>query len=280
MALQLKASVKGFGSNFGVDVRKNFEEGKIVRLGFGNSAVSKYNRLLERHVSRDGAYWVSYDFDGNSGLKDIFRLPLGPFGPAAVSFKHVASEVIFSLPNGLQGYWLEKADGTPLSVAPIEVVSDYTQRERQIINGIGCMGCHTGGLHIKFDAVREIVAKSPNSFVNADLEKINRVFRSRDELERLFEEDRTRYLRSLGELGVIEQPGSPKDVIRLLVDRFEIDLRLKDAAAELGVTEERLEGIASQEAKANFIVSRLKYGGMPRDTFTSEFRFLASKLPN
>ena len=39
---------------------------RVWRAGFNNSRVSRHNRVLERHISRYGAYWKSYDFAGSS----------------------------------------------------------------------------------------------------------------------------------------------------------------------------------------------------------------------
>ena len=41
-----------------------------------NSGVSNNNRVIERHTSRYGAYWKSYDFAGSVGTQNIFTHPL------------------------------------------------------------------------------------------------------------------------------------------------------------------------------------------------------------
>ena len=74
---------------------------RVWRAGFNNSGVSNHNRILERHTSRYGAYWKSYDFAGSVGTQNIFTHPL--------SFTHDGGEVIFNLPNGLQAYYLSDA---------------------------------------------------------------------------------------------------------------------------------------------------------------------------
>ena len=68
---------------------------RVWRAGTNNSGVSNNNRVIERHTSRYGAYWKSYDFAGSVGTQNIFTHPL--------SFTHDGGEAIFNLPNGLQG---------------------------------------------------------------------------------------------------------------------------------------------------------------------------------
>ena len=83
------------------------------RAGFNNSGVSNHNRVVERHKSRYGAYWKSYDFAGSVGAQNILTHPLG--------FTHDGGEAIFNLPNGLQGYYLANASGFRLDEAPINI---------------------------------------------------------------------------------------------------------------------------------------------------------------
>ena len=42
---------------------------RVWRAGFNNSGVSNNNRVVERHTSRYGAYWKSYDFAGSVGTQ-------------------------------------------------------------------------------------------------------------------------------------------------------------------------------------------------------------------
>ena len=82
---------------------------RVWRAGFNNSGVSTNNRVVERHTSRYGAYWKSYDFAGSVGTQNIFTHPL--------NFNHDGGEAIFNLPNGLQGYYLANSSGFRLDEA-------------------------------------------------------------------------------------------------------------------------------------------------------------------
>ena len=105
---------------------------RVWRAGTNNSGVSNHNRVIERHSSQHGAYWKSYDFAGSVGTQNIFNHPL--------SFTHDGGEVIFNLPNGLQGYYVTNASGFRLDDAPISIVSNPAASDPTVRNGLSCFG--------------------------------------------------------------------------------------------------------------------------------------------
>lgn len=137
----------------GVDRVHNIQMGDAVRAGFINSGVSDHNRLIERHESDYGSYWVSYDFQRTGGgtQQDLRKAPMGPpEAHIAISGEHVfdhdGGEMIYTLPNGLQGYLLANAQGTRLDRAPVNIVRDKNRPDGVIINGISCIKCHDRGM--------------------------------------------------------------------------------------------------------------------------------------
>ena len=95
----------------GVDLYRDFDQDKIWRAAFSGekSGVSDHNRMVERHDSKYGYYWPSYDSAGDSDRQNFFKFPLGPEFPGRSNpgaFKHDGGEMIFSLPNRLQAYML------------------------------------------------------------------------------------------------------------------------------------------------------------------------------
>ncbi|MGH7128647.1 MAG: c-type cytochrome domain-containing protein, partial [Planctomycetaceae bacterium] len=104
----------------GLDVERSIAEEKVRRAGFGKSDVSQNNRMIERHATDHGAMWISYDFAGNTGRQNLFLHPLGP-GDAESNFRHDGGEIIFNLPNGLQGYMLVNANGLRVDKAPTAI---------------------------------------------------------------------------------------------------------------------------------------------------------------
>ena len=111
-----------------VNVAADIEQEQVIRAAFNRSGVSRNNRLIERHKSAQGSYWKSYDFAGNTGRKNLFEHPMGP-GDAEETFRQDGGEIIFSLPNGLQGYMLVNGTGQRIDRGPTEIVSDAKRSE-------------------------------------------------------------------------------------------------------------------------------------------------------
>ena len=143
-----------------VENLRNAPGKRVWRAGFSDSGVSNHNRVVERHISRYGAYWKSYDFAGSVGTQNIFTHPL--------SFTHDGGEVIFNLPNGLQAYYLSDAGGRRLDEAPINIVRNPAASDPTVRNGLSCIGCHTEGMRDFEDQVRGVVQKNPNPPFNKD----------------------------------------------------------------------------------------------------------------
>jgi hypothetical protein len=124
---------------------------KAVRAGFNESGISGQNRMIERHpLTGGGYYWKSYDFLGSNSRSILTEFPLGPQFDKKddFSFIHDGGEIIFSLPNGLQGYLLATGAGDRLDAGPIEIVGDAlkTSGNQLIVNGLSCVVCHRRGM--------------------------------------------------------------------------------------------------------------------------------------
>ena len=137
-----------------VNVTRNINSApgiRVWRAGFNDSGVSNNNRVVERHTSRYGAYWKSYDFAGSVGTQNIFTHPL--------SFSEDGGEVVFNLPNGLQAYYISNASGNRIDEAPTTIVSNPAASNPAVRNGLSCMGCHTEGMKTFEDEVRAVILK-------------------------------------------------------------------------------------------------------------------------
>lgn len=230
--LDVPYTVKELEKNLRVDVSANIEAGQVARAAFNASGVSRNNRLIERHESPYGAYWKSYDFGGNAGRQNLFACPLGP-GTAPRDFQHDGGEIIFPLPNGLQGYMLVDANGIRIDEGPTKIVSDPRQQDRAVVNGISCMSCHARGVIQKSDQVRAHLAKNPTAFTESEAKQIRTLYVPPEKLTSLLEEDADRFK------AAVEKTGgrvSGTDPVVALASRFEQDLDLALAAAELGLT--------------------------------------------
>ena len=178
-----------------VDVEADFLHDKLARAGFATSGVSSQNRLVDRHAALYGAYWKSYDFKRNEGTGNLFRFPLGPvFADNPFSrqaFEHAGGEIIFNLPNGLQGYLLVDAKGNRIDAGPIEVVGDAlkTSGTAAIVTGLSCMACHQHGMIPFKDTIREGLAVA-----GAARDKVERLFPEKAAMDKLLGRDEARFL--------------------------------------------------------------------------------------
>jgi mono/diheme cytochrome c family protein len=215
-----------------IDIAANIKSKRVVRAGFNGSGVSRNNRLIERHETPYGACWKSYDFAANTGAQNLFERPLGP-GLDDRSFRHVGGEIIFNLPNGLQGYLLVDGKGQRLDRAPTDIVSDPRRPDRAVENGLSCMGCHSRGINPKADQIRAHVLANPKAFPNKnEVDTILALYPSADRLDALMQQDRERFSKAAAATGA--KVGATEPIIAL-VTQFEAPLDLRRAAAEVGL---------------------------------------------
>ena len=248
-----------------VDVVRNLLNApgvRVWRAGTNNSGVSNNNRVIERHTSRYGAYWKSYDFAGSVGTQNIFTHPL--------SFTPDGGEVIFNLPNGLQAYYVTNASGFRLDDAPINIVSNPAASDPTVRNGLSCFGCHTEGMKTFEDEVRSVIES--NATPAYDKEQALRLYVEQSEINALLQEDTDRYKEALeatgGTFGGIEPISRFHEVFQGTVDA-------SYAAAVVGLeTEAFLEKVRENIGLQNIglLVLDSPNGSMKRDAWTSSFR--------
>ena len=196
--LQLPKTAGELETKLGVDVAQNFLRDKLARAGFRASGVSAQNRLVERHEAEHGAYWKSYDFKPGNPKSDLAQFPLGPafqgnpFDKQA--FTHDGGEIIFNLPNGLQGYLLVDGKDNRIDQGPEEVVNDSlrTSGTPAIVNGLSCMACHGQGLR----PVKDQIRAGAGVFDDAQ-RKVERLYPRAERMNVLVREDSERFLRAL-----------------------------------------------------------------------------------
>ena len=232
---------------------------RVWRAGFNNSGVSNHNRIVERHTSRYGAYWKSYDFAGSVGTQNIFTHPL--------SFTHDGGEIIFNLPNGLQAYYLVDAGGNRLDSAPIRIVSNPAASDPTVRNGLSCIGCHTEGMKTFEDQVRSVVEQNPNPPFDRD--RALRLYTGQATIEALVEEDTQRYRWALEATGDVFGGIEP---VQRFYEAFWRPLDAVHAAASVGLeTETFLQEIRKNTGLQNIGLLVLENGTMKRDAWTSKF---------
>ena len=259
----------------GVDRLHNLREGAAMRAGFQFSGVSGANRLIERHElgSHKGAYWVSYDFTPLSAKRsqDLKLAPLGPPDAGLSSnpdriFNHDGGEMIYSLPNGLQGYMLTTNEGKRLDRAPIEIVQDDNRQDKVILNGISCMACHVQGMKpaIRVTDLSKRTLETMTDEIRPDVEAAGILdFNERKLLEKLYpdpavlqsaiKEDFERFIRAeteaTGGISIATEP------VWGLYSEFRSPVTARKLAAELGSEFEEMVSLLDEESDRNEVLS-------------------------
>lgn len=252
-----------------VNAAANIDQDQAIRAGFNRSGVSQNNRLIEWHKSPYGSYWKSYDFGGNAGRQNLFEYPLGP-GNESGEFQHDGGELIFTLPNGLQGYLLVDGAGRRIDSGPTNIVSDPKQADKTVVNGVSCMSCHYTGVIPKTDEVGPAVRAKPKAYENA--EDILALYREPQELAKVLQEDAARFASAMEKLEIrsLSRSGEP---ISAMAQRFEEELDIRLVACEFGLSVDeflkRLDG--SDTMSRRFAALRSPGGVSKRDVFASGF---------
>ena len=254
----------------GVDVVSNLKNDpgvRVWRAGITNSGVSENNRVVERHKSRYGAYWKSYDFAGNVGRQSIFVHPL--------TFNHDGGEVVFNLPNGLQAYHLFDATGGRLHKAPVEIVSNPATNDPTVYNGISCIGCHTDGMKPFADEVRPVIQAAQNTIYDKDYAL--RLYVEQAVMDILVQQDTERFITALTKTG--NSSGGIEPISRFH-EIYNSYLDAAHAAAAVGLPKNMfLSKIQENANLQSFGLQVLVEGGVvKRDTWTSNFNAIVFTL--
>ncbi|MBZ5708923.1 c-type cytochrome domain-containing protein [Nannocystis pusilla] len=259
-------------AKFNINVQANIDEeilnnpNKVARAGFHNSDVSFNHRMIERHEFKDASnriYWVSYDFAGNDGVKNFFDDPFG--------FEEDGGEIIFTLPNGLQGYMLVDAFGNRIDEGPSAVVQDKNMPDGIVVNGVSCMGCHFQGMITVDDDLRFEIDNGGGIgiFDAQEIEAIKNLFPTRTDFRKLLVDDSTRFTAAVNSAGV-PSDGDIEPVLTVFL-AFDEDVTLRRAAAELGLTASDFSTLIGSLSTNDLNDLRKPDTSIQRDVFTSNF---------
>ena len=253
-----------------VDVLRNLQNApgrRVWRAGFNDSGVSNHNRVVERHTSRYGAYWKSYDFAGSVGTQNIFTHPL--------SFQQDGGEVVFNLPNGLQAYYISDGAGNRIDVAPTNIVSNPAASDPAVHNGLSCIGCHTEGMKRFEDEVRGVIEQTRNP--SFDKAHALRLYVDKTTMDRLLDEDTERYEVALEKTGGVFGGIEP---VHRFYETYQGPVDAAYAAASLGLeTGAFLSEIGKKSSLQRLGLTSLVNGGnVKRDVWTLQFENVVSAL--
>lgn len=273
--LHLPNTLTELETQIGIDANRNIDKGDVIRAAFtqGHSNVSDHNRLIERHdLPTGGYYWKSYDFGGSDGERSLLQHPFGPVGVRnlpdhAEPFVHDGGEVFFSLPNGLQAYYLADGKDKFIPSGPTDVVRDHTRPPGlgvEVVNAASCMSCHADGIVFKRDELRAF-AENSSSFTVNQMKFLKELYPGKETLRKYYKKDQKTFTDALLQLGIgrrledgrfenvsvlVEGAYAPREIIGYLADQYQDVLNHQRVAAEFGQTidqfNKRIESIPSK----------------------------------
>ncbi|MSQ97132.1 MAG: hypothetical protein EXR98_21620 [Gemmataceae bacterium] len=274
----------------GIDFQKNFAENKLVRAGYlGASTTTSGYRVVERQEIKTyaGGYWRSYDFgQGMSpgGKGNPLLHPLGPFQEKhpfeEKAFIRQGSEILFNLPNGLQGYLVTDAEDKRLNEPPTSLLKDKNEFSGSpaLVNGISCIACHAQGINNVVDQVRdEAIGKR---FAGRLLDWTEAFYPPKSVMDDFLKRDRKRFTKAIEEAtdsftfqGKNVVPLPKTEMIHALAFWYRQKVGLEEAARELGYAETdafKKDLLDRHEAVKGlgFKVSLLQEGGRVNNCFS------------
>jgi mono/diheme cytochrome c family protein len=194
----------------------NLDPTPSLRAGLRVSGVEYTNRILERHPLDQGAgvYWLTYNFESNDGLADIFAHPLGPtFAFAArgggreaesVPFQHADSEVLWTLPNGMIAFGqFEATGGFKNELGPDYLASLGRKSAAENVRALSCLACHASGIRPAKDDLREAIDRDATFSVELRA-AVAEVYRGNAEVQSAMAQDTARYRAVLNALGLTQ----------------------------------------------------------------------------
>ena len=182
--------------------------------------------------------------------------------------------MIFSLPNGLQGYLLTDAKNQTIDRGPTDVVVDKEAvkrgRDPEVINGVSCMNCHWSGTLNKSDQIRNHVLAQPAGFYSEEiLDFVRTVYVEKSAFDARLLEDRERFEAAVRKCGAQLSKSEP---VATLAFQFEEPLDLDQAAAEAGVTTPALVDMLKQNQELARELGSLMLGQpVPRETYLQQY---------
>jgi len=229
-----------FTQKLGVNLQDEFNRERPACAGGGRSQIALGKpRLICLFQSRDGFLLVTYDVslaDNDSISENPFLPEMGKIPGLLTNriFGFVASEWIFSMPNGLMtGYRLSNAGGAAEVIAPTNVVVDIEQSGKRLPPDItlgACSNCHHQEAAIFFqDSVFDIVRL--NGDFNETEKKLAQTFYREDRFQARRNVANQNHTRALQQIGVSTLTADP--VVGNLIQPLRGELTVEDIAGYL-----------------------------------------------
>jgi serine/threonine-protein kinase len=211
----------------GVDAEANVLVSRAIRGGVVSSGVSRNNRVVERHPTQYGAYWKSYDFKSSQGTDNMLLDP--------IYLKASGGEMIFTLPNGLQAYFITDANGKRIDSAPTNIVVDTFASDKIVRNGMACMRCHDQGMKTFTDVVRPTIM-GLGERQGFDKARALKLYPGQEVMDRHLQADTKRFQDAMAK--IMERPTAPEPLRHVSRRFLDEPVNLPAASAEVWLLNE------------------------------------------
>ena len=233
-------------AQLGLDLQANFDDEDRDTYLFGHTgspiALGKPRMHLRTEID-DGHYYQSYDIVvANVGLreKNIFQSPFPIEARSNNTLLPDGHEVIYSLPNGMHGYYLADGNGLRQDFAGLDLVVDTSAASKALdptIRPLACSNCHAGGLIERQDEIYDKV-RTDNTFDIVDLQKSEFWHGRSAELSGQLRTDNQRFLSAMQQMGISQ--GDP-DWINFYTDKLRKESNVAQVAALMFLSEDEFK---------------------------------------
>jgi hypothetical protein len=250
--LDIPANADDFLLNdLGIDLGNS----ETARAGFEAAAQGGTASFLAQRADievRSGVAWQISEFG------DLFDDPLGDADGER--------EIVFTLPNGLQGHILADANGRVTATS--NALVDVTESDFRAHIATSFFRSRAGGVQLT-DQVRDFARANPDNFSAADLAAIRAAYPGQRALQQILDADRAVFSTALQRLG-LDIATAPEPVSQSF-SNFDADVDLATAAADLLISPEDLRQNLSLLDPV-FSVLGAQGGKIDRDDFNTLYR--------
>jgi mono/diheme cytochrome c family protein len=243
-------------NDLGIDVQDDLDDGDVIRAGTSRSAISREDRVVERHGIgvRQGVFWQSFDSSPDGG-GSIFADPF--------DFGQGGTDVIFTLPNGMLAYII--ADENDGIVTESRLLLDTFQDDFIARTSVSCSNCHAQGFNMVTDEVKPFVQANRFDFQRDEFENVTDIYLDPADFADVIAEDSALYQQSLQRVGL---PTTGSDPVAGSYLRFNVDVDLTTAAGDLGVT---VDDLSENLNLLDPELSVLRDVALERETFSDTY---------
>ncbi|HXE00429.1 MAG TPA: DUF4384 domain-containing protein [Hyphomicrobium sp.] len=255
------------------DIDQNIKSTVARRIALRTSAVTRANRLIERHPGDRGGFWLIYDFATSTGQQDIFEHPQGPksAAPGTSPFQPDEIRALFALPNGFYAFALFDAAGNRIDRVLPGLEKPYAGVEATALEpvtkaGAKCFACHTAGPLGAKDEFRVAAPGDATSPPNPSRTAVLPLFADDTENALLMIGAEDRYRLAARSVGVdLDLRIRGEEPVSGLARRYREDADFAAALGETGLDrQEFLTKLKDAKGAAAPLARRLLHGVLPR----------------